>query len=66
MSSMFTKDKELVDKVIFEWSDLHGKLLRIHTTNEFNTVSGEKTTVVFGIDENHGHLYVLHSSTKRI
>lgn len=63
MKSVFTK--EITDKSIFKWTDLHNKHLYIHVEESFDSVYNETNTVVMAHDPLTGVSYMLHTETKK-
>lgn len=59
--SLFTK--EVLDKSIFKWTDLHDKNLYIHVEESFDSLYNQTTTVVIGLDPLTNKSYVLHTAT---
>jgi hypothetical protein len=50
----------------FNWTDLHGKDLKIVVELDYDCLNHEETTVVTGYEESTGHFYVLHNETERV
>lgn len=62
MTSVFSK--ELTDKSIFKWPDLHATTLKISVVESIDDL-GWLVTVVMGLDEKTGESYLLHRGMKR-
>ena len=59
-------NKQWLESNTFNWTDLHGKELKILVGQSIDDLAKEMTTVVTGWEVATGHCYVLHNEIKRV
>ena len=59
-------NKQLFENCTFNWTELHGKELKISVGQSIDNLAKEMITVVMGYEESTGKYYTIHQEVKRL